>query len=63
MSVVAAPSGLPTAAALVDGWNRAALVTAAVSLVGAVAVLYVGRRPAAMEATPATQSPLRADAA
>jgi predicted MFS family arabinose efflux permease len=48
VSVVAAPSGPVTSAALVDGWNRAALVTAAVSLVGALAVLLVGeRRPVA----------------
>ena len=36
VSVVAVPSGPVTAAALVDGWNRAALVTAAVSLLGAL---------------------------
>jgi MFS family permease len=48
VSVVAAPSGEVTSAALVDGWNRAALVTAAVSLVGALVVLVVGeRRPVA----------------
>ena len=42
VSVVAVPSGPVTAAALVDGWNRAALVTAAVSLLGALVVLLVG---------------------
>jgi predicted MFS family arabinose efflux permease len=48
VSVVAAPSGSVTDAALVAGWNRAALVTAAVSLLGAVLVLLVGERsPAA----------------
>ncbi len=41
-----------TATALVDGWNRAALVTAAVSLLGALVVLLVGggERSAAAEA-------------
>ena len=48
VSIVAAPSGVVTSAALVDGWNRAVLVTVAVSLVGALAVLVVGRpRPGA----------------
>jgi len=46
VSVVAVPSGPVTAAALVDGWNRAALVTAAVSLLGALVVLLVGERAA-----------------
>ncbi|MFZ2012638.1 MAG: MFS transporter [Nocardioides sp.] len=46
VSVVAVPSGPLTNAALVAGWNRAALVTAAVSLVGALVVLLVGKRPA-----------------
>ncbi len=43
VSIVAAPSGVVTSAALVDGWNRAVLVTVAVSMVGALAVLVVGR--------------------
>ena len=43
VSIVAAPSGVATSAALVDGWNRAVLVTVAVSMVGAIAVLVVGR--------------------
>lgn len=47
VSVVAAPSGVATAATLTDGWNRAVLVTLAVSLLGALLVLAVGgRRPA-----------------
>ena len=46
VSVVAVPSGPVTASALVDGWNRAALVTAAVSLLGALVVLLVGERAA-----------------
>jgi MFS family permease len=46
VSVVAAPSGPVSSASLVDGWNRAALVTAAVSLVGALVVLLVGERRA-----------------
>jgi MFS family permease len=47
VSVVAAPSGAATAAALTEGWNRAVLVTLAVSLLGALLVLTVGgRRPA-----------------
>jgi MFS family permease len=46
VSVVAAPSGTATIGSLVDGWNRAALVTAGVSLVGALMVLLVGERAA-----------------
>ena len=59
VSVVAVPSGPVTPAALVDGWNRAALVTAAVSLVGALVVLLVGeRRPADIPTgTPARRRP------
>ena len=47
VSVVAVPSGPLTTAALVQGWNHAALVTAAVSLTGALLVLLVGERVAA----------------
>jgi MFS family permease len=47
VSVVAVPTGAPTAAALVTGWNHAVLVTAAVTLVGALTVLLVGERAAA----------------
>ncbi len=62
VAVVAAPSGAVTPAALVDGWNRAALVTAAVSLVGALVVLLVGERRAV--AVPAEiRSPQEADVA
>ena len=43
VSIVAAPSGVVTSASLVDGWNRAVLVTLAVSMVGALAVLVAGR--------------------
>ncbi len=43
VSIVAAPSGVATPATLVDGWNRAVLVTVAVSMVGAFAVLVAGR--------------------
>ncbi|MGI8522261.1 MAG: MFS transporter [Nocardioides sp.] len=42
VSVLASPSGGATTQALVSGWNRAAVVTAGVSLVGALAVLLVG---------------------
>ncbi|MGC4111868.1 MAG: MFS transporter [Nocardioides sp.] len=62
VSVVAAPSGVATTASLVAGWNRAALVTAAVSLTGALVVLLVGERravPAAAE----IRSPQEVDAA
>jgi MFS family permease len=63
VSVVAAPRSAATTSALVAGWNRAALVTAAVSLVGAMLVLLVGERRAV--ASPATEihSPQEADAA
>jgi hypothetical protein len=44
VSVVAAPSGVATAHSLVAGWNRAAVVTAVVSLVGAALVWIVGER-------------------
>jgi predicted MFS family arabinose efflux permease len=58
VSVVAAPSGAATAGALVAGWNRAALVTAAVSLAGALVVLLVGeRRSVAVSDTPARRRP------
>lgn len=46
VSVVAAPVGAVTAQGLVDGWHRAVLVTAAVSLVGAVGVALLGERTA-----------------
>ncbi len=46
VTVVAVPSGPLTTTALVAGWNRAALVTAAVSLAGALLVLLVGERSA-----------------
>jgi MFS family permease len=63
VSLVAAPSGLPTATALVAGWDRATLVTAAVSLVGAVGVVLVGARTPAPQAVPEIRSPREADAA
>ncbi|WP_207769404.1 MFS transporter [Nocardioides currus] len=44
VSVVAAPSGAITAAGLVDGWHRAVVVTALVSLVGAAGVALLGER-------------------
>ena len=47
VSIVAAPSGVATAASLVDGWNRAVLVTALVSLVGALGVAVLGERASA----------------
>jgi len=62
VSVVAAPSGAATSATLVDGWNHVALVTAGVSLLGALVVLLVGERRAT--AVPAEiRSPQEADAA
>jgi MFS family permease len=57
VSVVAAPSGPATAAALVAGWNRAALVTAAVSALGALVVLLVGRRTARRQGEGAASAP------
>ena len=63
VSVVAAPSGVVTAATLTAGWNRAALVTAAVSLVGAVGVVLVGARATAAKTAPVIQSPQDADVA
>jgi MFS family permease len=44
VSVVAAPAGAVTAQGLVDGWHRAVLVTALVSLVGAAGVALLGER-------------------
>jgi hypothetical protein len=44
VSVVAAPVGAVTAQGLVDGWHRAVLVTALVSLVGAAGVALLGER-------------------
>jgi MFS family permease len=49
VSLVAAPSGVPTPGSLVAGWNQAALVTAAVTLVGALVVARVGERAAVPE--------------
>jgi MFS family permease len=63
VSVVAAPSGLPSAGALVAGWNRAAVVTAAVSLIGALGVALVGARSAPPVTATETRSPQEADAA
>lgn len=45
VSVVAAPVGAVTAQGLVDGWHRAVMVTALVSLVGALGVALLGERP------------------
>jgi MFS family permease len=61
--LVAAPSGVATAGSLVAGWNRAALVTALVSLAGAVGVVLVGERSAAVASLPEMRSPQEADAA
>ena len=44
VSVVAVPAGATTPADLVVGWNHAALITTAVTVVGALAVLVVGER-------------------
>jgi predicted MFS family arabinose efflux permease len=63
VSVVAAPSGPVTAAALVDGWNRVALVTAGVSVIGALVVLLVGERAVATVPVLETRSHADADAA
>jgi MFS family permease len=63
VSIVATPSGVPTTASLVAGWNHAALVTAAVSLVGAVGVALVGQRAAAPGEVAETRSQQEADAA
>jgi MFS family permease len=67
ISIVAAPSGVATTASLVTGWNRAVLVTAAVSLVGAALVAWVGERPeqdaADLEALEALEAPPAADQA
>ncbi len=63
VSLVAAPSGVPSAGSLVAGWNHAALVTAAVSLVGAVGVALVGERAPAVDALPEMESTREMDAA
>ena len=63
VAVVAAPSGVVTSATLTAGWNRAALVTAAVSLVGALGVVLVGAGAAAARTAPVIQSPQDADVA
>lgn len=63
VSVVAAPSGAATTGALVDGWNRAVLVTAAVSLAGALAVVLVGERAPAQAPEVENRSPQEVDAA
>ena len=63
VSVVAAPSGGPTPAAFVDGWNHAALAAAAVTLIGALGVALVGERAVAAEPSAEIPSPQDADAA
>jgi MFS family permease len=63
VSVVAAPSGVTGTGSLVAGWNHAAVVTAAVSLVGALGVLLIGERGPAVVALPEIESPGEADAA
>jgi sugar phosphate permease len=63
VSVVAAPSGVTGTGSLVAGWNHAAVVTAAVSLVGALGVLLIGERGPAVVALPEIESPREADAA
>ena len=63
VSVVAAPSGVATAGSLVAGWNRAAVLTAAVSLAGAIGVALVGERAPAVAALPVIESPQEVDAA
>lgn len=57
VSVVAAPAGAVSAQGLVDGWHRAVLVTAAVSLVGAAGVALLGER-----ATQVPPEPVASDA-
>ncbi|MCF6379473.1 MFS transporter [Nocardioides KLBMP 9356] len=49
VSVVAAPTGVATAQGLVDGWHRAVIVTAVVSLAGAIGVALLGERVPAPE--------------
>lgn len=44
VSVVAVPAGAPTPVQLVSGWNHAAVITAVVTLAGALLVLLVGER-------------------
>jgi hypothetical protein len=63
VSIVAAPSGVPTAASLVTGWNHAAFATAAVSLVGAALVILVGERAASVAAVADIRSTEEVDAA
>jgi MFS family permease len=49
VSVVAVPAGASSPADLVVGWNHAALITTAVTVLGALAVLVVGERFQASE--------------
>jgi MFS family permease len=63
VAVVAAPSGLATTGSLVAGWNKAVLVTAAVTLLGALGVMLVGERAPALTVLPEIESPQEVDAA
>jgi MFS family permease len=63
VSIVAAPSGMVTPATLSSGWDRAVLVTAAVSLVGGLVVHLVGERAEAEAPAAEMRSPQEADAA
>lgn len=60
VSVVAAPAGVVSAASLTNGWNRAVLVTAAVSVLGALLVPAVGGRRVVTAARPAASPGARA---
>lgn len=63
VSIVAAPSGAANAGSLIAGWNEAAIVTAVVSLVGALAVALVGERVPAVVPVAEIESPQEVDAA
>jgi predicted MFS family arabinose efflux permease len=63
VSVVAAPSGVPSPGSLIAGWNQAAIVTASVSLIGALAVALVGERAPAAATVAEIRSPQEVDAA
>jgi MFS family permease len=63
VSIVAAPSGVPSPGSLIAGWNEAAVVTAAVTLLGAVAVALIGERLPAVVPLAEIESPSKVDAA
>ena len=57
VTIVAVLAGHPTPAGVISGWNVAVLVTAAISLAGALTVALFGRRASTRQALAAPVDP------